>query len=109
MKFIIMIIFLFGCGTEPSKRPREPRNPGGVTPPPSGGDEDWDDIKPLVQEQCALSGCHAGAGFLATGRAMKASSSANLIARDKMPKPQSPNYDFYNAKKKQRLLNYLNN
>ena len=109
MKKFLIILFLAGCGIEPSKGPKEPAPPAKPLPPPTAEQEAWDDIKPLVQEQCALSGCHAGASFLATGRAMKASSSAALIARNKMPKQASPNIDFYNDDKKQRLLDYLNN
>lgn len=103
MKFLILL-FVIACGTEP----RQPAPAPTPAPPPSGGD-DWEtSIKPLVAEQCALSGCHAGASFLATGRAMKASgSSASLIARDKMPKRSSPNYDLWTNAKKAKLLNYL--
>lgn len=103
MKFLILM-FLVACGSE-SPRPRVPKTP--TAPQPIPGDEDWNDIKPLVQEQCALSGCHAGAPFLATGRAMKASKSAALIRRGRMPKSSSPNFDLYNNAKKSRLLKYL--
>jgi hypothetical protein len=103
---IAILAFIFSCGVEPSKSPEKP--PSSPTNP--GGQEvTWDDVKPIVNEQCALSGCHAGASFLATGRAMKASSSASLINNDRMPKKSSPNYDFWTNSKKSKLLSYLNN
>lgn len=107
MRFLFLVL-LIGCGLEPSKHDHGQTQPAPVQQPTTGGD-DWADVKPLVQEQCALSGCHAGASFLATGRAMKASRSAALISADRMPPRRSPNYEIWTNDKKRRLLDYLSN
>lgn len=113
MKFVLIALMLFGCGSNPTEdefvdnRTPEPPGTGGTEPEPKPPHKDWDGVLSIIKEQCALSGCHAGAKFLATGRAFKASGSAQLIRNDRMPKPQSPNYDLWTDKKKSDLLGYL--
>jgi hypothetical protein len=63
-------------------------------------------VKPIIDEQCALSGCHAGAAFLQSGEAFKASSSAQRINSGNMPR-QNRNSGQYNDQKKNLLLEFL--
>ena len=69
MKILFVFAFLFSCGIEPSGttyRKPGPTNPSPPTPEPNP----WsDEIQGIVKEQCALSGCHAGATFVSTGPA----------------------------------------
>lgn len=107
MRFLFLLL-LVGCGLEPSKHDHDyPQPQPQAQVPPSGQTDDWTLLRPLIQEQCALSGCHAGASFLATGRAMKASRSAALISAGRMPPRRSANYDLWTDDKKRRLLDYL--
>jgi hypothetical protein len=93
---------------EPVPPAPTPENPGTPTPTPTPVPDQWErEIKPLVQEQCALSGCHAGAKFLASERAIKASLSADVIANGRMPKTESINYELWNDAKKAKMLAFL--
>lgn len=104
MKILAIVFLLASCGMEPSNRSYEP----GPTTTPPPGDGTWNgEVKALVQEQCALAGCHAGAGFLRTGAAFKASSSLRRIQSGNMPLRSSPNYGLYNAAKKRTFIDYL--
>lgn len=117
MKYLMLAAIMFmSCGTEYRDRP-VPAQPAPAPQPGGGGNtgggggeptNDWADIKPVINEQCALSGCHAGARFLSSGRAFKASNSATLIANGRMPLQRSANYELFTPAKKARLLAYLN-
>ena len=98
----IAALFL-GCGMEPSGKEKD------YGQPPSQPEPDpWsDEIQGIVKEQCALSGCHAGASFLDNGSAFKASSSLRRIESGSMPLQSSPNYGLYNATKRRKLIDYL--
>ena len=111
MRLILVALFLFSCGIEPSNEVVDNRDPGsnggGAKPGPNPPKDEWNGVQSIIKEQCSLSGCHAGAKFLATGRAFKTSSSAQLIRNDRMPKPQSINFDLWTDEKKAILLKYL--
>jgi hypothetical protein len=119
MKTILLIItfMVVSCGMEPAPRrpyrppapPPTPTDPTDPQPPiPPGPADPWrDEIKALVSEQCALAGCHAGAGFLRSGGSLKASSSLSRIQSGNMPKKSSPNYGLYNDAKKRAFIDFL--
>ena len=109
MKTLAIAAFLLASCGYPSgeKSKREPAPAPAPTPPPTTDKGDWPEIKPLVDEQCALSGCHAGASFLATAEAMKASSSLRRIQSGNMPLKTSPNYSLYNSSKRRKFIDYL--
>jgi len=107
MRFFLCLLLLVGCGDGDSyddrPAPVDP-SPPGPSPKPS----EWTAVvKPIVDEQCATAGCHAGAAFVQTGAAFKASNARVRISNDSMPKRQGPNFGLYNATKKKILLDYL--
>jgi len=107
--FIMMFALLSSCGLDPSGEPeyREPR-PAAPVPVPQQPVNPWSsEIKSLVQEQCGLAGCHAGASFIASGESFKASSSLRRVQSGNMPLRSSPNYGIYNDSKKRKLIDYL--
>ena len=115
---ILVCLFTFGfvgCGSDvkeervvrkephgkPAPRPRPRPGPG------TGDPVSFRDVKPIIDKHCALSGCHAGAGFVANGPAFKASSSLARISSDSMPLRSSPNYGSYGANEKNKLMGFL--
>ena len=103
MKIFLVFFFLIGCGLSPERNEKVVQLPPTSTPT----NKSFETVRPLIMEQCALSGCHAGSAFLSSGPAFKASRSAELIGNDRMPKRSSPNYDFWTDDKKAALLEYL--
>lgn len=117
-KYLIVLLLFPSCGLEPSRDKDEgpdiiinqPEPTPIPTPLPDPGSRDpiWSgDVERIVKEQCALSGCHAGAKFLSSERAIKASKSLQVISNGRMPPTFSPNYDLWSDKKKRRLLDFL--
>lgn len=110
----ILFMLLMSCGLEPSEKEKiivRDTNPPAQVPGSGGsvGSSNWDLVKPIIDEQCALAGCHAGAPFLQSERAFKASSQSRaLIANGRMPLRNSPNYALYNQTKKNALLAFFN-
>ena len=98
---LILFLMFIGCGGTSTKKYVD-------NPPSPPGEQTWEDVLPIVQEQCALSGCHAGAVFISSGAAMKASGAAGRIANGSMPKNSSPNFPIWTDAKKSKLLSYLN-
>lgn len=110
MYILFCLAILLGCGAEsykeetpqpaPQPGPQEPRQPGEADP--------WlDEIKPLVQTHCALSGCHAGQSFISTEAAIKASNSLARIKNGSMPPSFSPRIRQYNDQIKAKLVDFL--
>lgn len=102
MKILICIIFLVGCGMEPSGSYKEPAP---TDPQPPSGTVTFAQAKVVIDEQCAS--CHEGAAFIQTGPAFKASTSRQRINSGNMPKKSGRNYPIYNNAKKKILLDYL--
>jgi hypothetical protein len=71
-----------------------------------GGTVSFTTVKPIIDEQCALSGCHAGAAFLESGPAFKASASRQRISSGNMPR-QNRNSGQYSDEKRNLLLQFL--
>ena len=109
MKILAIVFLLSSCGYEPSGKTYEPPQTPQPPQPPGGAANDWAAIKPLVDEQCALSGCHAGAAFLSTGASFKASNSLRRIESGNMPVKTSANYSLYNSAKRRKFIDYLSN
>lgn len=120
MKLTLTILMglslLIGCGNDPSGDDppdviiHQPPAPP-PTPPPGPPEPKpvvWaGDIQNLVKQNCALSGCHAGAGFVTTEGAFKASAAAQVISNGRMPPRYSPNYESWSDEKKLRILKFL--
>lgn len=103
MRVFFFIILLAGCGSENSSyNPTPPSQK-----PPIDLPDDFVLVKAVIDEQCAVSGCHAGAAFVQNGPAFKASSAGVRVGNDSMPKKTGPNYDKYNAEKKKILTDFL--
>jgi hypothetical protein len=107
MKLIILFLFITGCGLDPSGS-ENVTPPAGPAPRPVPKAPSWTLVEPVVKEQCALSGCHAGAAFVQSGAAFKASAAKKRIESGNMPKQSSPNYPLYNTSKRDLMLAYLN-
>jgi hypothetical protein len=112
MKILIALALVVGCGSErqsykevgPGQTPGG-QFPGGQIP---GQPESFASLKPVIDEQCALSGCHAGQRFLQTEAAFKASSSLQRITSGNMPRANR-NSDLWTDEKKQRMISFLSN
>ncbi len=81
-----------------------------VTTPPSGnvgngGELSFDaDIKPILDENCALSGCHANAPFLASKDDFINSKGPQRITNSSMPPSYSPKYGQWTQDDKNSIL-----
>lgn len=92
-----VLSFLFACGGETQEKQVEG----------PGSDEEFANvIEPILADSCALSGCHATAGFVKSGAAFKASSSLSRIQSGNMPKP-GPGLDAFSSADKAKVLAYL--
>ena len=108
MKILVCFLLLMvGCGIEPSGETPCPTPNKPI--PPSPRPVSFAVAKVVIDEQCAVSGCHAGAAFTQNAAAFKDSSSRQRINSGNMPKKSGPNYAIYNSTKKQILLNFLSN
>jgi len=93
---LLALIALSACGDESKKRVVvRPKNPAPIaTPPPGNGGEGtvdlqqaaWDEVRPLVQQNCATAGCHDGRAQQAFNTARWFSSAAlGRISNGSMP------------------------
>lgn len=111
MRTLIATLFLLGgCGLDPGGNDYREEPAPAPSPTPNPDPDPWSaEIQGLVKEQCALAGCHAGATFVSSGTAFRASSSLRRIQSGNMPLRSSPNYGIYNDTKKRKLIDYLSN
>lgn len=98
LMILLVVLMLPACGVESKSKDPEP-----PTKPPVA-DKAWDELKPLVQENCGS--CHNGTVHplkFDTGAKFKASKSrAKLEARLMPPPPRTISEDA-----KQKMLQYL--
>ena len=67
------------------------------------------DIEPIAVESCGQAGCHAGAGFLRSEAAFRASDVKRRISNDSMPLRQAANYYLWeDGSRKTKILQFLN-
>lgn len=112
--YIYIALILSSCGREvirevpvPGYPAPEPRPvPPGPSPNP-GAPAVWSEIKPMIDKQCGEGACHAGAGFMASEAAFKASRSKSEIESGDMPLRFGPNYGTWNDEKKLRIMGFL--
>lgn len=104
-----MSIFLvIGCSYDDSEETYSSDNGKGKG---DGGGQltEWDTtIKPIIADSCAISGCHAAAGFVKTEAAFRASASKIRITNNNMPVPGSKGADEFSAADKAAVLTFLN-
>jgi len=65
------------------------------------------EIKPILNYSCALSGCHAGAQFLDNPMAFRASKAKTKILAGDMPKPGSKGADAFSEDDRVKVITYL--
>lgn len=114
LKTLIMTVaFLFSCGGEKKETirtvpaPTTQPNPSQPRPNPQpAGVTFAGDIKPLLDSNCALSGCHANAAYLKTKDAFLNSNGPRRILNGSMPPPYSPDFGKWNAKDKKLILDW---
>lgn len=87
------VAIVYGCGA-PTYVPYEggaPSQGGTPAPKPSPGggggtsSVSWDQVKPLLQQNCAVSGCHSNPSFVQTEALFFSSAAPNRIANGSMP------------------------
>lgn len=96
--------FLSSCGIEKTEMVPAP-----VTPPvdkPPGGFSFQRDVKPILDSNCALSGCHANAAFLATEGAFLNSKGPARITNGSMPPSYSPKYGQWSPEQRNTILSW---
>ena len=104
-----LLLLMVGCGVDPSGEAHDQTPAPLPAPLPSPSPISFAVATVVTDEQCASSGCHAGAGFLQNAAAFKASSARQRINAGNMPKKSGPNYALYNSAKKKTLLDFLSN
>ena len=87
--------------------PPSPTPVGTGSPAPTPPRDAFAEIKPLVDKSCAAAGCHAGAGFVQSGAAFKASKAKVRIANKSMPPPASPQGRAFSEAERAVLVRYL--
>lgn len=111
-KFILLLSLLAiaSCGLNPKDEieHQEVR----VPKKPNTGDRaaEWGDVQNIVQKSCALSGCHAGSGFVRNGASFKGSNSLERITTTgsrRMPPPSSNAAKELTDDKRRSLVNFL--
>ena len=104
MKLLPVLLFVvwmyWACGRDDSPPARKPVSP----PPPIPTDKWTATIKPIMQENCGLSGCHANAPFVKTEAGFLASNAAKRIANGSMPPSYSPRFGQWSEDDKQTVL-----
>ena len=111
LRFIYTTLFLVslfpGCGTEkvteirPAPNPTPSPNPGG-----GGNDEVINfarDVKPILDQNCALSGCH-GSGPFQSGNAFIDFDGPKEVLNGNMPPRYSPRFGQWTETDKQIIL-----
>ena len=89
MKILAFIlgVFLIGCGDSYEEKEETKAPVSEVTPVQQAA---WDsNVKYIVANNCALSGCHASAAFTKTPGAFLKSSSKAMVSSGNMPKGRS--------------------
>jgi len=111
--FIMTLSLMVGCGGSETivenPKPQEPSNPNPPNPTdPGGGAITFSGtIKPLLDKNCALTGCHAGAGFLASESGFLNSNSKIRVGNGTMPPQYSPSYSQWTQKEKALFSDYF--
>ncbi len=112
LKFIttlfLVTVYFHGCGTEKVTeiRPAPTPNP---QPNPNPGGNDGDvisfnrDVRPILDEHCALSGCH-GSGPFQSGDAFKDFGGPQRVLNGSMPPRYSPKFGQWTDTEKQIIL-----
>ena len=106
---------IYSCGLEPSEKVVEKRTvvPPPPIPTPTPGPAlppDWREIKGIVQESCAINGCHANSGFLETEAGFRNSNAKARILNGSMPPRYADNYELWqDGTRKQRVMEFLRN
>jgi hypothetical protein len=110
VKLIVFLFFSFllnGCGTEKVTEIRPAPDPQQPNPNPDNGNGNVitfnRDVRPILDEHCALSGCHGSAPFQ-TGDAFKEFGGPNRVIDGSMPPRYSPKYSQWTDTEKDIIL-----
>ena len=113
MKRLIVLSILGGaCGSTEkvkiveisSKDPAITRPP---LPTPVQTTLDFNFVQPLLQENCAQAGCHAGAGYLQDEDKFMSSNAPREITSGSMPPPYSPDFEQWTPEIKAQVSQYI--
>ena len=121
MKWLAVLLIMLACeGDKPSQKTyEEPVNP--VRPPEPKEPEDpitepridFLSVSTILQDDCAMSGCHKGAPMFENEDPFFQSDSVRRIEINSMPPRGSPRYNEWNDEKKNLILeaqkNYVQN
>ena len=110
---LIFIGLMVSCGKEEKETIRyvnvpQPQPPPVITPP-GGGDQlvTWATVRPIIDDHCALSGCHSGTQYLKDEDLFIDSFSKERIANDSMPPPYGSKIGQWNDQLKSTMLKYF--
>lgn len=93
----LALLWFLGCGSD-SKTDPPVRN----DPPQTH--EEWSGVQQILQDNCALSGCHANSAFTKEERAFFASAAVKRISNGTMPPTFSPKYSEWTDGDKASVL-----
>lgn len=88
MRALLLLFVLIACGEDKVETVQLPPAPGPVPIP--GNISFKVDIKPLIENNCALSGCHANESFTRSETKFLSSQAKARIGNDTMPPQYSP-------------------
>jgi hypothetical protein len=106
MKYLALTIclFLVACGGGGSKKVIQKPGP---PPPPIDNNGEFLSVKPLLDQHCALSGCHSGEAFVEVEVKFLNSRSKIRIGNDTMPPKYSPIFSSWTRREKDIFLSYF--
>ena len=102
-----MIFFITtSCGFGPSQPTPEKQGPTKI-PDIGASNEFNEDVRPLLQANCALSGCHSGGvGFTLNSNDFLNSNAPKRIINGSMPPSYSPKYGQWGREEKKIVLDW---
>ena len=109
--FNIFLLFLLSACGEETVKIIEIEKPGTSPPPvvipPGGGLTGWAKVAPILQSECALSGCHAGVEYLEIEAIFLDSDAPQEIRTNSMPPQYSPRFDLWTPQLRNDVIEYL--
>jgi hypothetical protein len=86
--YFLLIIFLWGCGSQREVEPKAPVPQPQPTVIPQPGQKSFADIQAITSASCLR--CHTASQFLKSEAAWRGSEAKNRVSNNSMPPPGTP-------------------